>query len=247
MIKLERAPKPAALTDQKATELTDKFQADGSSVWNVGFIKEPLLDSSHRKCAYCETRLDEESKYMEVEHFKDKKDFPEEVISWQNLLPSCKKCNGNKSSHNVILNGMIIDPYEVEPRQHIYLKNFRIRSRDDIGKRTIDVLYLNDSARLVQVRFMIGEKVSESLEVIRERIERYVDGNNSVMAKNKILSGVRNLLLECQPPAQFSSISATTLLSDDDYLWIKDQLDRLDLWSEFEELEQIAVFLSLEK
>jgi hypothetical protein len=242
-----RAPKPVALSDEKAMELTEKFKADGSSVWNVQFIKKPLLDSSHGKCAYCETRLDEESKYMEVEHFKDKKDFPEDVVSWENLLPSCKRCNGRKLSHNVVRDGMIIDPYEVEPKNHIYLKNFRIRWRDDIGKRTVEVLYLNDSDRLVRVRFLIGEYISQSLEVVREGVERYIGGQNSVAERNKILSGIKNLLLECQPSAQFSSISATTLLSDQDYIWIKEQLKHLGMWAEFEELEAVAVLLNLEE
>lgn len=245
MIKLERAAQPVELTEEKISELTTKFKAEGTSVWNVNFIKKPLLGSSHGKCAYCETLLDEESKYMEVEHFRDKKDFPDSVVSWSNLLPSCKRCNGQKSSHNVEVDGMIVNPYEADPKDHIYLKNFRIRHRDDIGKRTVEVVYLNESERMVQVRFLIGEGISNALDTVKERVESFLDGQNGVAQRNKILGGVKNLLLECQPSAQYSSVSSTILLSDPDYAWVKAQLNQIGLWEEFQELEEIAESLSL--
>ncbi len=140
---------------------------------------------------------------------------------------------------------MIVNPYEVAPKDHIYLKNFRIRHRDDIGRRTVEVVYLNESERMVQVRFLIGEGISNALNVLRERVENFLDGQNGVVQRNKILGGVRNLLLECQPGAQYSSVSSTILLSDPDYAWVKAQLNQIDLWEEFQELEEIAGSLSL--
>lgn len=245
LIKLERAPKPVELTEEKVEELTEKFKNEGSSVWNVNFIKMPLLGSSHRKCSYCEARLDEESKYMEVEHFRDKKDFPDSVVLWPNLLPSCKRCNGQKGSHNIETDGMIVNPYEDYPRNHFYIKNFRIRHLDEIGKRTIDVVYLNESVRMVQVRFQIGEEISKALETIKERVENFLSGQNGIAQRNKILGGVRNLLLECQPDAQYSAVSSTILLSDPDYTWVRAQLREFGLWDEFEELENVATSLCL--
>lgn len=245
MIKLERAQKPEQLDDATVDELTQRFQNDGTSVWNVEFIKKPLLGSSHGKCAYCETRLDEESKYMEVEHFKDKKDFPDDVVSWENLLPACKKCNGNKSSYNIIDEGLIINPYDVAPSDHIYIKDYRIRWRDDTGRRTVEVVYLNDSDRLVRVRFEVGEMVASSLEDIRNLLEGYVAGDNSVRRRNRIINGVRNLLLEAQPTAQFSAVSATVLLGDANYQWIKSKLIELGMWEGLDGLEDTAALLIL--
>lgn len=247
MIKLERTQKPDQLDDQMARDLTQTFIRDGTSVWNVDFIKKPLLESSYGKCAYCEARIDEESKYMEVEHFKDKKDFPDDVVAWDNLLPACKKCNGNKSSYNIDTHGLIINPYDVDPRNHIYISNYRMRWRDDTGRRTVEVVYLNDTERLVKVRFEIGEMVSASLEMIRELLEDYNNGNNSVRRRNRIINGVKNLLLEAQPNAQFSSVSATILLSDPNYIWIKDCLVELDLWADLDDLEGTASLLTLSR
>ena len=102
MIELNRVVKPSYLTDEKISELTAEFKASGKSVWNNEQIKKPLLESSHGKCAYCECDLRKESNYMEVEHFEDKNHNPDKVVIWNNLLPSCKKCNGAKGAHDVI-------------------------------------------------------------------------------------------------------------------------------------------------
>ena len=50
MIRLERAPKPDYLTDEKAQELTNKYQLDTQkTVWNRSEIREPLLESSNNR------------------------------------------------------------------------------------------------------------------------------------------------------------------------------------------------------
>ena len=101
MIKLVRENRPDFLTDEKILELTTNFKSTKSSVWNNKHIKKPLLQSSHGKCAYCECPLTSDSNYMEVEHFEDKHHNEDKVVVWENLLPSCKKCNGSKGIHNV--------------------------------------------------------------------------------------------------------------------------------------------------
>ena len=96
MIKLDRTPKPVELTTALQVALTDEFKLTGKSVWNIDFIKKALLGFSNDKCCYCEANINEESKYLEVEHFHHKDTYKEEVLEWENLLPSCKKCNGTK-------------------------------------------------------------------------------------------------------------------------------------------------------
>lgn len=93
MIPLQRAPKPDYLTDEKVQELTKQYQLDTKkTVWNRSEIKEPLLESSNKKCAYCECILQETDSYSQVEHFHPKSLYPEEVVIWENLLPSCGRC-----------------------------------------------------------------------------------------------------------------------------------------------------------
>jgi 5-methylcytosine-specific restriction endonuclease McrA len=118
MIKLDRTPKPIELTAELQDKLTDEFKLTGKSVWNIDFIKKGLLDYSNNKCCYCETNIKEESKYLEVEHFHHKGKYKDEVLEWDNLLPSCKKCNGTKNDHDTILEP-IIDPSIIDPKKNI--------------------------------------------------------------------------------------------------------------------------------
>jgi uncharacterized protein (TIGR02646 family) len=184
MISLQRAEKPAFLTVEKIQELTDEFKKTGKSVWNIDHIKTPLLSSSHGKCAYCECPLTTESNYMEVEHFEDKKNNPDKVVLWENLLPSCKKCNGSKSTHNVLVEP-IVDPYTDNPKEHLALRLYRMRGKTDIGARTIDVTSLNNSSRLVFSRFQIGEKVSELVEMSQDRFRIYMEKKNTSAVSQK--------------------------------------------------------------
>lgn len=114
---------------------------------------------------------------MEVEHFRCKNDFPHLVIEWDNLLPSCKRCNVQNHAYNVETEGMIIDPFSIEPRDHLYLQSYRLRWRDELGRRTVSTLYLNDSDRVVAKRFVIGEAISEVLEGLRELLEEYPESD----------------------------------------------------------------------
>lgn len=82
MIKLDRTSKPVELTTVLQIALTDEFKLTGKSVWNTDFIKKGLLSFSNDKCCYCEANINEESKYLEVEHFHHKDTYKDEVLEW---------------------------------------------------------------------------------------------------------------------------------------------------------------------
>tara|TARA_R100000935_G_C2841555_1_gene171391 strand:- start:14018 stop:14764 length:747 start_codon:yes stop_codon:yes gene_type:complete len=246
MIKLTRGVKPAYLTDAVVEDLTNQYLETGKSVWNRAAIKDPLLESSSSKCAYCEADVSEESKYMEVEHFRFKDSFPDLVVVWDNLLPSCKRCNGRKGTYNVDVDGEIVNPYDTLPSAHMYFQNYRLRWRDEMGRRTIiDALYLNDSERLVSVRMKLGEGVCSALETIRSDLESYQQGDVTVRKWAKIVRGVEKLLKEAQPESPFSALTATALLTDPDYLWIRGELSAFPDWQDLELLETTAQNLVL--
>ncbi|MBW9076962.1 hypothetical protein JNB84_03275 [Rhizobium pusense] len=245
MIRLSRTNPPAELTDGHVAELTDTYKRTSESVWNKSYIKEGLLALSSSKCAYCETLLTEESKYMEVEHFRCKKDFPDEVVLWRNLMPACKRCNGHKNDYNVETEGMIVDPFLTEPGQHLYIQNYRVRGRDDTGRRTAEILYLNDGDRLVRVRMELGNAIADSLEILRRLLEEYLDGQQSTIRRNRITRGIESLLLQAQPEAQFSAVAASVLLIDENFTWIKGNLMRLNLWGALAALEERAAGIAL--
>ena len=228
MIKLQRATQPDFLTPEKIEELTKNFKETGNSVWNNKSIKQPLLNSSHKKCAYCECSLQKESNYMEVEHFEDKKNNPDKVVLWENLLPSCKRCNLAKGVQDV-LSEPILNPYVDTPNEHIGMRLYRLKKLTDKGQCTIDVANLNDSERLVFVRFKIGEKIHQKLEQSQELLKSYLD-NKSTRTKNRLYNTIKELLLESQPTAEYSASTATVLLSDDDFWILRESLKSYFIW-----------------
>lgn len=228
MIKLTRASVPAFLDDEKVRELTKEFIDSRKSVWNIPEIKEPLLKSSYGKCAYCECDLREESKYMEVEHFRDKDSHPSLVVTWSNLLPACKRCNGSKSTHDVV-SEPIVDPFIDNPNEHLKLRWFRMVAKGDVGETTIDVVDLNNYDRVVYKRFEIGNQIAESLEVVWSSCEAYAI-SPTVRSRNKIIKAMRALLSECQCDAAYSATASTVLHENELYARIKTFLAGQSLW-----------------
>ncbi|MBO1329363.1 hypothetical protein OQ496_12920 [Acetobacter suratthaniensis] len=232
MIKLKRSAAPVELTEETVEKLTAQYKETNVAVWNKPYIKQSILSMSHCKCAYCETKLDEESKYMEVEHFRCKTAFPDLVVVWSNLLPSCKRCNGRKSDYNVDTEGMIIDPTLNQPQEHFYFKDSRLRWKTDLGRRTSDVLYLNDSDRLVKVRHEITCATCEAIEKIRHMLENYICEKRTTFKRNNITRSVEKLLNQGLPNTQFSALVSTVISEDDNYIWIKENLVTLGLWND---------------
>lgn len=230
MIKLKRAAIPTYLTPEKVIELTEVFKATGKSVWNDENIKTPLLFSGNGKCAYCECPLTTESNYMEVEHFEDKSGNPEKVVLWENLLPSCKKCNSAKGTHNVVTDP-IVNPFVDDPRDHIALRLYRMRGKTLMGKNTIDVANLNHSDRLVFSRFKIGEVVSDLIDTSWERFEKF-QWNRLTRTKNLLINVVEGLLKECQPTAAYSASTATILLTDERFNELVLRMKGESIWSD---------------
>ncbi|NOU99793.1 hypothetical protein [Paenibacillus planticolens] len=248
MIKLNRIARPPELTAKKKRELTQKFIKEKKSVWAVPYIKNTLFKMSNGKCCFCECKLGEEGKYMHVEHFHHKDGYPNEVVEWSNLLPCCVRCNTNKGIHDTVLDP-IIDVTLTDPRDHLILDNYRYKSRSNsqLGRTTIDVIYLNDTDHLVKPRFDIANKAKETLELIIGKAREYKDGVNcSTQRKNIIVNGLKSLLKEAHPNSQFSAIVATAIIHDIDYIEFKDILISLNLWdAELQMIESEVINTSL--
>ena len=115
MIQIERTPKPLKLTDAVQQELTSEFKKDNSkAVWGKTYIRKALLDMSNSKCCYCECLVGKGTKEMHVDHFQPKSIYPDLVVQWENLLPSCSQCNKSKSDHDTVQEP-IINPTKDNP------------------------------------------------------------------------------------------------------------------------------------
>ena len=233
MIKIQRVSAPSELNDETVSTLTTLYKSTGENVWNKPYIKKELLKMSHNKCCYCELKLGEEGKYMQVEHYHCKSLYPDEVVLWENLLPSCNRCNTNKSSHDT-KKEPIINPCCDNPSDYLYMENYRLKSKDNnlIGCTTIDVLYLNESDSLVLPRFNIGNKIQEKLQFLEDLLIDYIDGNNSTRRRNRIINGLKDLLSLADPTKEYSATAATVIITDGTYQLMQKQLARLSLWAD---------------
>ena len=236
MIPLQQTPKPDYLTDEKVQELTKQYQLDTKkTVWNRSEIKEPLLESSNKKCAYCECILQETDSYSQVEHFHPKSLYPEEVVIWENLLPACARCNARKGNHDTV-NIPIINPYKDLPKEHLSTQGLRLYPKTEMGTITIKRLNLNDNDRLCIPRFRLCNEVHEKLGYIK-------DTTDLLDQRNRLYS----LLTACSKSGEFSAFCSHTLHSNTDYTHIKNLLSENEYWDdELAKLDEESKSIALE-
>lgn len=240
MIKLIRPDKPERLAENEKA-LTEKFMLDGTAVWRKPYIVNPLAHMSHEKCCFCETKLGEQAKNLQVEHFHCKSFYPEEVVLWGNLLPACSQCNSNKGTHDTYKNP-IINPCVDNPKDFLYLNCYRIVSKDpnptSKGRLTISLLDLNNRKRLVDPRIEISQEIFKKLENMHEiALDIKVGTEARQLIKNRLKNTIRDILLMAQPEAEYSAFMATILLNGDDYKAICAIMKEIELWSD--ELQQL--------
>lgn len=241
MIKLQREPKPAYLSDAKVAELTATFKSDKkATVWKHNDIHSTLLTSSNSKCAFCESELQISATYMEIEHFKFKNDFPDDVVKWENLLPSCKRCNTKKGQHNVVVEP-IVNPFDQNPKDHLTQAGCRIYFKDVVGKSTRDILDLNDD-RLMRPRFEVWNYVTAKVEEIWEDLE------NKIRVTRHDRNKLSGLLISCQADRAFSAFASSALQECVEYLHIVEKLKINGVWdADIETLHQNSIALALDK
>lgn len=230
MIRLTRPACPAELTPQLRIDATTEYKATKKAVWDRPFIRSAVRAISNGKCAFCECNLEEESKYLEVEHFAHRNTYPDRVMDWLNFLPACRRCNAHKSTHDVIVDP-IVNPADEDPRDHLNFELYRFDGRDAKGRMTVDVLNLNDYSRLMLSRFEIGSAVLQQLDEIAELLRKFDSSDTNVRPRNRILRQIRNLLIEAQPNSEYSATVATAIVHANDYEFVKLELQRHGMWN----------------
>lgn len=251
MIKIERVSAPIELTEILKTKLIEEFKADKKKmVYNKPFIRERLLEMSDSKCCYCEEMIGEGCSEMHIEHFHDKHDYPDEVVEWENLLPSCSHCNKSKSTHDTY-NEPIVNPTIDNPKDIFYMKNYRYFSYDpypkSLGKMSIGVLGINDSLTKVKLRYEIGNKLEEEIDKLYEdAIELGEEILQNTRKRNRIIKGCYNSLLLCTKKARFGASMATVLQENEDYQELRKLLIGYGLWDNgLEELHKETIEICL--
>lgn len=235
MIKVKRNEKPQELTEELEKKLTEEFKNNSKKdVWNKSFIRKALLSQCHNKCVYCESRIGEENSKMEIDHYHCKSRYPDEVVKWENLFPACSHCNSNKSSHDTCV-APIINPFEDDPKDYFYIKSFRYYCKDETYEskvtRTIEVLGLNDTNKLVKYRFELVSVILGELEELYFDLQDTEIGND-IRKKNRKLKKLKEILSTGQNTEKYSVFVATAIKEDEYYNKIKNILKSFEIWDE---------------
>lgn len=66
--------------------------------YNTDETKAEFAYMNYKRCAFCTQRISNFSTEMTVEHIEIKRDCPEKIFRWDNLLCACKTCNTKRST-----------------------------------------------------------------------------------------------------------------------------------------------------
>jgi uncharacterized protein (TIGR02646 family) len=172
MIHLTKIAAPQILVQQTAkwtaellaaiaggTKLSDARKAR----YNHPDIKQALLQETHGKCAYCESKL-RHITYGDIEHIIPKAVEPARTYEWINLTTACDICNTEKSNEEGL-----VDPYIDDPEQiHFRFMGpmITIVPGSEPAKLTLTLLKLN--------RPELMEKRKERVEDLGRRLEEII-------------------------------------------------------------------------
>lgn len=173
MIKLIKSPEPQVLIDNGATwtaALLAKAAANQELTqtertrYRHPEIKASLKSETNGKCAYCESKFGHVH-HGDVEHIYPKSENLALSFVWNNLTLACEVCNQNKSNLDPYLNH-IIDPYEVDPGNHLTFFGAIVMALDhEYGESTRTILGLA-RAELVERRNERLQKITSVFQLI---------------------------------------------------------------------------------
>lgn len=243
MIKLNRGIKPKILQDNEHawlealksaistygsySSIPEKEKSQLISHYRHDAIKDSLFLSSFEKCAFCECKPAEGGN-IEVEHFLPKSIHPNLTFEWNNLLPSCRKCNGSKLDHDTAVRPLV-NPYDTNPEDVFHYTDIRISPRDqnDIGKTTIEVFSLN-SVRLMRPRADILISLNSFCFSIEDALNDYYESGTDRKRSNRLrkiseaIEGIEQLTL---PSEKYSGFCKSYLNTCEPYLKAKSLLE----------------------
>lgn len=147
------------------------------SIYSHSDVRQALDSAQHGKCAFCESLISAEE--GDIEHYRPKAAVKQErsgallrpgyywlAYEWENLLLSCKSCNGSRNKGNLFPladpekrarchtddlsdeEPLLIHPALKNPGDHIAFVEEMAEPRDEYGRATITVLRLNNRRAL---------------------------------------------------------------------------------------------------
>jgi len=66
--------------------------------YNTEETKRHFRKMNHERCSFCTKLIQDFEDEMTVEHIKIKRDYPQKIFQWSNLLCACRTCNTKRST-----------------------------------------------------------------------------------------------------------------------------------------------------
>lgn len=90
----------------------------GRYQYNTKETKKIFKNMTHERCSFCTQNINNFDTEMTVEHIRTKKDYPDKIFQWTNLLCSCRTCNNKRG----------ISPYDkdkyLDPTKNVDIEDF---------------------------------------------------------------------------------------------------------------------------
>ena len=126
MIRLEKLPIPKVLADNEE-QWTEEYVACITAgekppkalvrSYAHPSIKKVLEEDTHKKCAYCESKMLSTS-YGDIEHILPKSKRPDLCFTWANLTLACEKCNRHHKNDYYNEEFPLVNPYVDDPDRY---------------------------------------------------------------------------------------------------------------------------------
>ncbi len=143
-------------------------------------IREQLVAEQGYLCAYCMSRIEADDHQMKVEHWHSRKKYPEEQLSYANLLGCCcgnegspysqAHCDTKKRDDDLLFN--LAEPSHHSRMKIHYLGDGTVKSEDALFDRQLnEILNLNYSL-LMDNRKSVWSSVTKTLSRITGKATR---------------------------------------------------------------------------
>jgi uncharacterized protein (TIGR02646 family) len=149
MIALTKLSEPEVLAQNRDAWTAEFTEGTDRRRYAHEQIRQKLREETHRKCAYCESRMEHVAP-PHVEHILPKSKRPELVCDWNNLTAACPTCNTKKGDY-YSTECPIVNPYVDDPSDHLqWAGPWLFHVTEDRGRLTVSRLKLNREMLMYQ-------------------------------------------------------------------------------------------------
>ncbi|WP_071675548.1 HNH endonuclease [Nioella nitratireducens] len=136
-------------------------------------IKAQLVEETHGKCSYCESKMRHVDD-GDIEHILPKAKHPDLSFDWENLTLACTICNRKKGDHDAPPGDAqsLVNPYQDDPKAHfLFHREILTPTPESVrGSNTENILELN--------RADLRERRREKIDELHQYVTAYAQAED---------------------------------------------------------------------